>query len=410
MEEMDYKPLLGIKVVDLTLFAAGPTAGRFLADWGAEVVKVESLKGDPMRDFGVTMNCPSVPEENPCWEIGNANKKSIALNLKTDKGQEIMNDLLNWADAFITSNRTNALKRLKLDYETVSKKYPHLVWGQINGWGDLGPLASDPGFDSVAFWARGGCMIDGTERGTAPMVTPIGFGDNTTGCTLAAGVCAALVKKMRTGKGSKVQVSLFSQAIWCGAYMIESTQYGRDVYPKSRMEDVSPLVSSYCGSDGEWFFITVLEYERYWKVLCSQVINHPELIEDPRFVTAVDAQKHRPEQIAILDEIFRSKPCDYWLDLLEKADIAHSRIQHFYDIHKDPQALENNYVYEIEHRNGHTSVVVGSPVLFGEPHKPEHRLAPLLGEHTVEVLKTLGYDDNKIRGLLEENIVIGNRA
>ncbi len=410
MAEMDHKPLQGIKAVDLTLFAAGPTAGRFLADWGAEVVKVESFKGDPMRDFGVTMNCPSVPEENPCWEIGNANKKSIALNLKTEQGQAVMDDLLEWADVFITSNRTDALKRLNLDYDSVAAKHPHIVWGQINGWGDLGPMAAAPGFDSVAFWARGGCMIDGTERDTAPMVTPIGFGDNTTGCTLAAGVCAALVKKMRTGKGSKVQVSLYSQAIWCGAYMIESTQYGRDVYPKSRMSDVSPLVSSYCGSDGEWFFITVLEYERYWKAMCDIVIGRPDLIEDPRFIDSRTAQKHRPEQIAILDEIFRSKPSQYWMDKLEEADIAHSRIQHFLDVHKDPQALENHYVYEIEHRNGHKSVVVGNPVLFGEPHKPEHRLAPLLGEDTRDILTEIGYDEEKIQTLLDEKIVMENES
>lgn len=405
MSDTMKKPLRGIKVVDLTLYAAGPGTGRFLADWGAEVIKVETFKGDPMRNFGITMNCPSSPEENPCWEIGNANKKSIALNLKTPEGQEIMDQLLAKADVFITSNRTDALRRLNLDYETVSKKHPHLVWGQINGWGDLGPRASEAGFDSVAFWARGGCMVDGTERDTAPMVTPIGFGDNTTSCSLAAGVCAALVEKMRTGKGSKVQVSLYAQAIWCGGYMIESTQYGRDVYPKSRMQDVSPLVSSYCGSDGEWFFITVLEYDRYWRTICEKVIDRPELADDPRFINAEISQYHRPEQIAILDEIFRTKPCAYWIEKLNEADVANSKICHFVDVHTDPQALENHYVYELEHRNGHKSMVIGSPVQFGEATRPEHKLAPLLGEDTEAILKDLDYSDAQISKLVEEKVV-----
>lgn len=398
------KPLEGIKVVDLTIYVAGPGAGRMLADWGANVIKVESFRGDPMRDFGITMNCPSIPEENPCWEISNANKESIALDLKTDKGQKIMDELLTQADVFITSNRTDALKRLGLDYDTVSQKHPHLVWGQVNGWGDLGPIASAPGFDSVAFWARGGCMIDGTEKNTPPMVTPLAFGDNTTACSLAAGVCAALVDKMRTGKGSKVQVSLYAQAIWCGGMMVQSTQYSVDKYPKSRKEDVSPLVNSYCGNDGEWFFITILEYERYWRSLCEKVLQRPELVEDPRFITADVAKNHRAEQIAILDDIFSKRPCAEWLELMSKADIAHNKIQHFADVHTDPQAIENYYVYELQHRNGHSTKVVGSPVLFGEPQRSEHRLAPLLGENTIEILQRLGYSEEEIQQLIASGV------
>lgn len=405
MTETMKKPLRGIKVVDLTLYAAGPGTGRMLADWGADVIKVESFKGDPMRNFGITMNCPSTSMENPCWEIGNANKKSIALNLKTSEGRKIMEELLAQADVFITSNRTDALIRLNLDYESVSKRHPHLVWGQINGWGDLGPNAMAPGFDSVAFWARGGCMVDGTERDTTPMVTPIGFGDNTTSCSLAAGVCAALLEKFRTGKGSKVQVSLYSQAIWCGGYMIQSTQYGQDCYPKSRKQDVSPLVNSYRGSDGEWFFITVLEYERYWKTICDKVLGCPELSEDERFVTAEAAQHHRPEQIEILDTIFATQPCAYWMQKLTDADIAHNKINHFIDVYNDPQALENHYVYELQHRNGNKSMVIGSPVLFGQPEQPEHKLAPLLGENTVEILKSIGKSDEEILTLINNEIV-----
>lgn len=403
---MSKKPLNGIKVVDLTIYAAGPGAGRMLADWGADVIKVEAFRGDPMRNFGLTMNCPSTPDENPCWEASNANKRSLALDLKSPAGKAVMDKLLAQADVFITSNRTDALERLGLDYETVSRKHPHLVWGQINGWGDLGPNAAAPGFDSVAFWARGGCMIDSTERDTAPMVTPIAFGDNTTSCSLAAGVCAALVEQQRTGKGSKIQVSLYAQAIWNGGYMVQSTQYGRDVYPKSRTKDVSALVNSYRGSDGEWFFITILEHERYWPILCNQVIYRPELATDPRFASAKAASEHRAEMIAELDAAFGEFPCSEWLARLTAADIAHNKICHYADVHKDPQAIENFYVYELEHRNGNKMMAVGTPVQFDGASRPEHKNAPLLGQDTIAVLREIGYGEEEITALLDDKVVL----
>lgn len=400
------KPLEGIKVIDLTVYAAAPATGRMLADWGAEVIKVEPLRGDPMRTFGAFMSTPIEEGENPCWEIDNANKKSIPINLKDPKGIEIMDQLLAEADIFITNNRTAALENLGLDYETVSKKHPHIVWGQINGFGDRGPAAAKPGFDTVAYWARSGTMIDITEKGTPPITAPIAFGDHNTACSLAAGVCAALVKQKVTGKGDKVLVSLFSQAIWNAGILVQSTQYGIDTYQKSRKTDVNPLANSYQCKDGEWIFITILEHERYWETLCK-ALEIDEFINDKRFSTLAEVQKqeNREALTAKLDEVFATKDQSEWVEILEEADIAHDRIQHFKDIAKDEQAIMNGYMYEHEFRNGNKIMAASPPVKFGDEIAPDHKHAPLLGENTIDIMKDLNYNQEQIDELINAGVL-----
>ena len=151
-----FKPLEGVKVIDLTYFVAGPGAAKILADWGADVIKVEPSFGDPGRGTGGTMNDPTEKDCNPFYTAYNANKRGLSLNLKAQEGKDILDKLLETADVFITSYRTGALVRLGLDYDTLSKKHPHIIWAQINGFGDFGPAKDNPGFDTVAFWARSG--------------------------------------------------------------------------------------------------------------------------------------------------------------------------------------------------------------------------------------------------------------
>ena len=164
-----FKPLEGVKVIDLTYFVAGPGAAKILADWGADVIKVEPSFGDPGRGTGGTMNDPTEKDCNPFYTAYNANKRGLSLNLKAQEGKDILDKLLETADVFITSYRTGALVRLGLDYDTLSKKHPHIIWAQINGFGDFGPAKDNPGFDTVAFWARSGAMIDIAEKNTSPI-------------------------------------------------------------------------------------------------------------------------------------------------------------------------------------------------------------------------------------------------
>ena len=337
-----FKPLDGVKVIDLTYFVAGPGAARILADWGADVIKVEPSFGDPGRGTGATMSCPTVKDCNPFYTAYNANKRGLSLNLKSDEGKAVLYKLLESADVFVSSYRTGALKRLGLDYDSLSKKFPHLIWAQINGFGDFGPAKDNAGFDTVAFWARSGAMIDITEKDTSPVNPLIGFGDATTSCSLSGGICAALYQKAKTGKGCKVMVSLFAQAIWSESAGMVSTQYG-DEYPKTRLNPGSPVMDTFKSADDKWFYMSILEPDRYNDALMKE-LGRNDLVGDPRYCTAVAAKAHSSELVEILSAEFAKHTMDEIAAMFARADIAYDRVQHIKEVLDDPQALENMYI------------------------------------------------------------------
>ena len=303
-----FKPLDGVKVIDLTYFVAGPGAARILADWGADVIKVEPSFGDPGRGTGATMSCPTVKDCNPFYTAYNANKRGLSLNLKSDEGKAVLYKLLESADVFVSSYRTGALRRLGLDYDSLSKKFPHLIWAQINGFGDFGPAKDNAGFDTVAFWARSGAMIDITEKDTSPVNPLIGFGDATPSCSLSGGICAALYQKAKTGKGCKVMVSLFAQAIWSESAGMVSTQYG-DEYPKTRLNPGSPVMDTFKSADDKWFYMSILEPDRYNDALMKE-LGRNDLVGDPRYCTAAAAKAHSSELVEILSAEFAKHTMD----------------------------------------------------------------------------------------------------
>lgn len=397
------QPLKGVKVIDLTYFIAGPGAGRILADWGADVIKVEPSFGDPGRKTGATMTMPIDDNAiNPFYSIYNANKRGISINLKSEEGLKIMDKLLSEANVFLSSYRTGALERLGLDYETLSKKHPHIIWAQVNGFGDYGLAKDNPGFDTVAFWARSGAMLDITEPGTT-VNPPIGFGDATTSCSLAGGICAALYEQLKTGKGQKVMVSLFGQAIWNLSALIASTQFD-DIYPKTRKNAITPVINSYQCKDGKWIFLSILEHERYYKTLCK-VIDREDLSEDTRFSDPISVKANAPEFISIMDEAFAKYTQAEMVEKLTAADIAHEKIQHVQEVLSDAQAIENNYIYEVENRDHSKNMMAMPPIKFNNIDVSIDKDAPLVGEHNDEVLLELGYTKEEIKEFYEKDIL-----
>ena len=193
------KPLEGIKVVDLTSYLAAPTTGRVLAEWGADVVKVESFGGDPARRQAGVFNMPMADDENLAFDYANFGKKFMTLNLKSETGMDVMMKLLAEADVFLTSNRTKSLVKMGLDYETLHEKFPKLVYAQVTGYGDKGPEKDAAGFDVTCYMARGGVFGTTVNRGDAPLIPTNGLGDFSVSLFLAAGIAAALYGRTATG-------------------------------------------------------------------------------------------------------------------------------------------------------------------------------------------------------------------
>lgn len=403
---MEFQQVLkGIKVVDLTTFAAAPSAGRMFADWGADVIKVEGLGGDPVRGFGAGMHMPITEEENPIWQLENANKRGVAINLKSPDGMAFFHKLLSQADVFITNTRMGSLVKLGLDYDTLSQKYPKLVWGHISGYGLEGPEAARPGFDVTSFWARSGAMADVVLPEQPPITAPAGVGDNSTGLALMAGVCAALVRQKMTGRGERVTASLLGTACWTYGFMLASSQYG-DEYPKPRLAPMHPLLTSFCCADGEWVVLTVTEYERYFKSVC-QVLGLDELIENEKYNTlkALSDGENKAELMARMEAAFRTMPREHWMAEMAKVDVACERVRHFRDLHQDPQARANGNVVLYRFDNGNEAYLPCTPVQFGVCQAPPCRRAPSVGEHTVEVLRQLGYAQEEIDRMCAEGAV-----
>lgn len=399
-------PLKGVKVVDLSTYAAAPVIGRIMADWGAEVIKVEPPAGDPWRHFGPTLGVPSVDDENPAYDLVNGYKRHIGINLKTEAGRKVMDELLEQADVFITNVRLQSLKKMKLSYEDLAPRFPHLIWGHISGFGNLGPDCDRPGFDIVSYWARSGAMVDLCQPGAGPITPPYGFGDVPSGTTLLAGVCAALVQQKLTGKGRKVSVSLYGTAIWNVGMMIATAQDAyRDQWPKSRKNPPSPLSSAYQAKDGEWLILGILEPARYWAPLCENVINRPDLAYDERFNSVPAAKKNADVLVDILDEAFAKEPIAVWEERLSAADIAYDRVAHFYEVSNDPQAWANGYLTEVTFRNGNKAVLPNSPVQFDNMPAPAINNVGLVGQDTREILHELNYSDEQIDELIAKGSV-----
>lgn len=399
------KPLEGVKVIEMANNVAAPVAAKMLADWGADVIKIEPEGGDVYRYIGRILSMPVAPGQNPCFDLENANKKSVSIDVRLPEGRAILDELLADANVLITNFRPKALAKLGLTYEEVSEKYPSLVYAVLSGYGPLGPDKDKPGYDLTAFFARSGMMIDAVEAGGSPMQVMAAYGDHITGISLASGICAALYKQKATGKGEKVVSGLYQTSMFGFGSMIAGTHHGLQ-YPITRHTTPSAITNSYKCKDGEWLLIAATQYDVDFQKLCLKVIDRKDLAENPNFNSTMAMMKNKTELIQILEEIFATKNRDEWETLLLAADIANEKILHWSDVLEDPQAWENGYLREVEYDNGEKSVLVNTPVSFDSVGlMPDFTKAPEIGENTDEVLASLGYTQAQIDELRAAKLI-----
>jgi len=397
------KPLENIRIVDMTTYAAGPSATRILADLGADVIKIEPPFGDAFRVWGKSNRMPIENDENPSWEMDNANKRGIAVDLKTKEGLEIIDRLIAGADAFVSNYRASALEKMGLTYEKLHEKYPKLVYGFLSGYGTKGPEAKSPGFDYVAFWARGGPMEISGHPGAEPGNAVIAGGDQISGAVLAGAVCTALIGAMRTGIGQKVETSLYHSALWLSSLHLMGSYYWEN--PRAdRTCPSNPVLNVFRCRDERWISLCILEHERYWPILCS-AFGWEDLVQDSRFCTFGAARANSAELTAMIDRKMLEKTVDEWETIFTARDIPAQRVLNAAEINEDEQALANGYLKPFTFRSGNTINMTTPPLKFSGGEDWEIRGAPQLGEHTREILAEVGYSSDEIRRMEENKVV-----
>lgn len=389
------KPLEGIKVVELSTMLAGPMTARILAEWGADVIKVESFNGDAWRKQAGTTLSPCTETANPNYDMQNINKRFISLNMRSEEGLGVLHKLLSQADILVTNYRLQALHGMGLAYEQLKEKYPRLIHASVLGYGAEGPDKDRPGYDYTVFFSRTGLMSDLSPAGAGPLVPIGGVGDHSVAVALAGGIAAALYRRSVTGMGDKVDVSLLQSGIFILSTGILNGFNGREL-PRSRYDCGHAGSNTYQGSDGEWFYLACIDYRRFPE-LC-QLIGMPEIASDPKYSTSTAYYANRAELTKIFDKKFAEQTVAYWDRLFTEHDMPHEVLRHFKDVPYDPQVQANHYTYFHEYADGTKTVFANGPVHFGslDPTTIPCKTSGPIGSDTAEVLAELGYSKEQI--------------
>lgn len=406
MEHMkSKKPLDGLRVVELSSFVAAPSSARLLCDMGAEVVKIEPFTGDPWRVVGKNI-IRRGDAENPIYDIYNAGKKSICVDIKKPEGMECLHRLLERADVFITNMRPRSLVKAGLNYETLKLKYPRLIYATITGYGDCGADANSPGFDGVAYWTRSGFLRDmSIDTGNSyPVLAATGMGDTITGTTLYGAIATALYQRECTGKGDAVTVSLYGTAIWTmSAMMIRAQEKYQEIYPHKRYDENAVTIPYRCG-DGEWFGITILEYDRYAPTF-YKLLGVDKQVEALGVNSYMSMREKGEQLIPILEKAFLKKSAQEWLEIFKAADIVCCIMTGFSEVTRDPQAWDNGFVETVHMRNGEDAVLPRTPMRFSECVPDQSVVAAMPGDQTDEILASLGYSSRCIAEMKQSGAV-----
>ena len=402
------EPLLeDVKVVELAEWGFVPSAGAVLADWGADVIKIEHpQRGDPMRGLMAGGLIASTGDFNYMIEQMNRGKRSIGLDLNNPEGREIFLKFIAQADVFLTSFLEPARERLKVTYEELSPLNPRLVYARGHGQGQRGPDAANAGFDAVSYWARSGIAHMLTAPGSPLVMQRAAFGDVMSGMALAGGIAAALFRRSATGKGGLIDVSLLGTALWnLGPDIIASHLLGkdpRDAHDVSASMPPNPLVGVQVTKDKRYITLTMMEADRYWAGFC-RALDREDLIEDPRYNSFEARAENRKELAELIREAFALRPMAEWAERLAANECIWAAVQAPQEAGSDPQVVANGYL--VKHPTHKRGRVVASPVQYNNGMLELERGAPELGQHTEEILQEFDLAWDEITRLKEAGVV-----
>ena len=401
-----HKPFEGIRILEWGIFHAGPGGTAILCDLGAEVIKIEQpVIGDPQRlaqykDIGYRL-----PDNtNLIFAGSNRGKKSITINLEHPQGKQIAYNLVKKSDVFFTNLRRSTVKKMSMDYQTLSKINSRLIYASVTGFGTRGPDADRGGFDYQG-QGRSGMMYSFGEPGMPPLLGQFAIVDQATAIMASHEISIALFMRERFGIGQEVDVSLLSTASYLLYFNHLVPLITGDEVPRHNQASASALRNYYQCQDGKWIVETQSPGVESWKTLCN-VIGCHELIDDPRFNSEVKRQEDSREVVAIFKKAFASKPRDEWLRIFAENNLIICAVNTSTEATNDPQMRENDYIVDFVHPTLGPMRIPGFPIHFSQAEVNNNLVAPKLGEHTDSVLKEIGgYNDEDIAQFREVGVI-----
>lgn len=400
------RPLSGVRVIDVGVWHAGPGGAAILGDLGAEVIKIEGLGGDVERYNG-TLGPVSTDEVNTddwtvLFDISNRNKRGIAVDLNSAEGREIVLRLAADADVFITNMKRSTVKKLGIDYETLKAVNERLVHVNVTGFGSEGPLADSGAMDTLGQAMAGMMYLRGGEDPASLQALIL---DQLTAIVASNAAVTGLLARELHGFGQDVHVSLYGSATWLmHPNLVAASVLGRDFSLKWDRTNPPITRTTYRCADGKWMVGTNHPEDKYWPAF-MQTLGLPELVDDERFATAALRRENKAELFAVVDERFAQKPRDEWLAAFAEARLLMAPVHSFTDVLNDPQAQANGYVKPFAHPMLGELPLPGFPMRFGKQEAGIHAGAPALGEHTDDVLRDAGYDDEALAELRERAVI-----
>ena len=397
--------LEGIKVISMGQIVAIPAASSVMADWGADVIKLEPLTGEMHRGLQRAQGVDNTGQINWILQVLNRNSKGLAIDLKKEQGRDVVYKLVQKTDIFLSNYERNSIRRLGLDYTTLSQINPRLIYGFVSGYGPVGPDKDERGYDYTAGWARSGMMYMIGEPGTPPAPQRAGMIDSAAAAHLVGGICAALLKRDQTGRGQEMEISLFHTAAWALCMDIQISMGGRVPVKHDRTKAENPLWNTYRTKDDRWFWLAMLQPDPAWPGFC-QAIDKPELETDSRFNTIDARRQNCTDLIHIIEKVLATRTMSDWETLFRKYNCIYGRVQTPMEVTTDPQALANDFFADVDYPGQGSIKLLTSPLIFRDYPATIRTRAPELGEHTEEILLDLGYTWDEIGRLKEQGVIL----